>query len=182
MKCTPTAIPDVVLIEPQVFGDARGFFLETWNSERFRRAGIVADFVQDNHSHSQRWTLRGLHYQLRHPQGKLVQVVTGTVFDVIVDLRRSSATFGQHVGIELAAESHQMLWVPPGCAHGFMVLSDCADFLYKCTDYYYPEHERAISWRDPQLCISWPLPEGATPVLSVRDAQAGPLRDADCYP
>jgi dTDP-4-dehydrorhamnose 3,5-epimerase len=182
MKCTPTAIPDVVLIEPQVFGDARGFFLETWNSERFRRAGIVADFVQDNHSHSQRWTLRGLHYQLRHPQGKLVQVVTGTVFDVVVDLRRSSATFGQHVGIELAAESHQMLWVPPGFAHGFMVLSDCADFLYKCTDYYYPEHERAITWRDPQLSISWPLPKGATPLLSVRDAQAGPLRDADCYP
>jgi dTDP-4-dehydrorhamnose 3,5-epimerase len=182
MNCTPTSISDVVLIEPRVFGDARGFFLETWNREQFRRAGISAEFVQDNHSHSQRWTLRGLHYQIHHPQGKLVQVVTGTVFDVVVDLRRSSTTFGQYVGIELGDSRRRMLWVPPGCAHGFMVLSESADFLYKCTDYYHPEHERAISWRDPQLAIAWPIPFDKTPLLSARDAQAGLLRDADCYP
>ena len=182
MKCSAVEIPGVVLIEPRVFGDSRGYFLETWSHRKFQEAGICAEFVQDNHSHSRQWTLRGLHYQIEHPQGKLVRVAAGAVFDVVVDLRRSSAAFGRWAGIELSAENHQMLWVPPGCAHGFMVISDSADFVYKCTDDYYPEHERSISWRDPALAIDWPIPDGVTPILSGRDARAGLLRDADCFP
>ena len=182
MKCIPSAIPDVVLIEPRVFGDERGFFLETWNRTAFHKAGIDADFVQDNHSHSRRWTLRGLHYQIQHAQGKLVRVTSGQVFDVVVDVRRSSPTFGRHVTFDLSAANHRILWVPPGCAHGFVVVSDYADFVYKCTDYYHPEHERSISWRDPELAIRWPIPDNVAPTLSDRDARAGSLRDAECYP
>jgi dTDP-4-dehydrorhamnose 3,5-epimerase len=182
MKCAATEIPGVVLVEPQVFGDERGYFLETWSRRKFRAAGIGADFVQDNHSHSRQWTLRGLHYQIEHPQGKLVRVASGAVYDVVVDLRRSSPTFGRWAGIELSADNHRMLWVPPGCAHGFMVVSAAADFVYKCTDDYYPEHERSIIWSDPVLAIDWPIPGSVTPVLSARDARAGQLRDADCYP
>jgi len=182
MKCAATEIPGVVLIEPKVFGDERGYFLETWNRRKFKDAGIAADFVQDNHSHSRQWTLRGLHYQIEHPQGKLVRVAAGAVYDVVVDLRRSSPSFGRWAGIELSAENHRMLWVPPGCAHGFMVISATADFVYKCTDDYYPEHERSIGWSDPVLAIDWPLPAGVTPVLSARDARAGLLHDADCFP
>src|SRR5262249_26307981 len=151
----------VLLIEPRVHGDHRGWFAETWNRRDFESHGIAADFVQDNHSHSQRWILRGLHYQIRHAQGKLVRVTSGAVFDVVLDVRKGSATFGRHFAIELSAESHRMLWVPPGFAHGFMVLSERADFLYKCTDFYYPEHERVIRWNDPALAIRWPLPPGA---------------------
>jgi dTDP-4-dehydrorhamnose 3,5-epimerase len=182
VKCTPTDIRDVLLIEPQVFGDARGYFLETWNHEKFKKAGIGAEFVQDNHSHSRQWTLRGLHYQIEHPQGKLVRVTSGTVYDVVVDLRRSSPSFGRWTGMELSADNHRMLWVPPGCAHGFMVISEFADFVYKCTDGYYPEHERTINWRDPELSIRWPIPQNVMPVLAERDARAGLLRDADYYP
>jgi dTDP-4-dehydrorhamnose 3,5-epimerase len=182
MKCIPSAIPDVVLIEPRVFGDERGFFLETWNRAAFYKAGVAAEFVQDNHSHSRRWTLRGLHYQIHHAQGKLVRVTSGQVFDVVVDIRRSSPTFGHHVTFDLSAENHRILWVPAGCAHGFMVVSESADFVYKCTDYYHPEHERAIHWRDPGLAIRWPVPDGVTPIVSDRDARAGTLRDAECYP
>lgn len=182
MQCTPAEIPGVILIEPRVFGDSRGYFLETWSRRKFEEAGISAEFVQDNHSHSRRWTLRGLHYQIQHPQGKLVRVAAGAVYDVVVDLRRSSPAFGRWAGVQLSADNHRILWVPPGCAHGFMVTSDSADFVYKCTDDYYPEHERSISWCDPALSIDWPIPRGVTPVLSERDARAGLLRDADCFP
>jgi dTDP-4-dehydrorhamnose 3,5-epimerase len=171
MKFQSTPIKDAVLIEPQVFGDARGFFLETWQVEKFEAAGIAAPFAQDNHSRSSQWTLRGLHFQVEHPQGKLVRVTTGSVFDVIVDLRRSSPTFGAWWGIELSADNHRMLWVPPGLAHGILVTSDFADFLYKCTDLYSPTHERTLAWNDPKLAIQWPLPSGTTPKLSAKDNQ-----------
>lgn len=157
MKFTPTSIPDVIKIEPQVHGDERGFFMETWTDADFREQGIATQFVQDNHSRSQQGVLRGLHYQIQQPQGKLNRVIHGEVFDVAVDLRRSSATFGQWVGATLSASNHTMLWIPPGFAHGFYVLSQHADFLYKCTDYYAPEYERTIAWNDPSLNISWPL-------------------------
>jgi dTDP-4-dehydrorhamnose 3,5-epimerase len=171
MKFTKTPIADVVLIEPQVFGDARGFFTETWQEEKFKAAGIDATFVQDNHSRSVQWTLRGLHLQVQQTQGKLVRVSLGSVFDVVVDLRRSSATFGAWWGVELSAENHRILWVPPGLAHGILVTSESADFLYKCTDFYSPPHERTLAWDDPTLSIRWPLPVGVAPQLSPKDAR-----------
>lgn len=182
MELEPTDIPDVVLIRPKVFGDARGFFLESWEEKKFAAAGLGMKFVQDNHSRSTRNILRGLHYQIQQAQGKLVRVVTGTVFDVAVDIRRSSPTFGRWVGVTLSEENHHMLWVPPGFAHGFMVLSESADFIYRCTDFWAPAHERAIQWNDPELNITWPLPEGVEPLLSAKDAQAKRFRDAEYYP
>jgi dTDP-4-dehydrorhamnose 3,5-epimerase len=176
------AIPDVLLLRPKVFGDQRGFFLESWNRQRFATLGVDRDFVQDNHSRSARHTLRGLHYQLRKTQGKLVRVVSGAVFDVAVDLRRSSPTFGKWVGVELSESNHQMLWVPEGFAHGFLVLSESADFQYKCTDYYAPEHERSIRWDDPAIGIHWPLPPGAAPSLSAKDQAGVVLGVADTFP
>lgn len=178
MKVTPTAIPDVLLIEPRVFGDARGFFFESFNERDFAQAtGVQAVFVQDNHSRSARGVLRGLHYQIRQPQGKLVRVVAGAVFDVAVDLRRASPTFGQWVGAVLSEDNKTQLWVPPGCAHGFVVLTESADFLYKTTDYYAPEHERCIAWNDPTLNIGWP-DLGHAPLLSSKDAVGAPWADA----
>lgn len=171
MKFTKTPIADVILIEPQVFGDARGFFMETWQEEKFKAAGIDVTFVQDNHSRSSQWTLRGLHLQVQHTQGKLVRVALGSVFDVVVDLRRSSPSFGASWGVELSAENHRILWVPPGLAHGILITSGSADFLYKCTDFYSPEHERTLAWDDATLGILWPLPAGAAPKLSAKDAR-----------
>lgn len=182
MKFVPTALPEVVLIEPQVHGDERGFFMETWHRERFARAGIHGDFVQDNHSRSVRGTLRGLHFQLERVQGKLARVTTGEVFDVAVDVRRSSPTFGRWVGARLSAANRLALWLPPGFAHGFLVLSDFADFLYRCTDYYDPASERAVLWNDPAIGIEWPLEPGAAPILSAKDAAARPLARVDCLP
>jgi dTDP-4-dehydrorhamnose 3,5-epimerase len=179
VKVIATALPDVLLVEPKVFGDARGFFLESWNAKSFAEAGIPAAFVQDNHSRSPRGVLRGLHYQIRQPQGKLVRVVSGEVFDVAVDLRRASPTFGRWVGERLSADNKRMLWIPPGFAHGFLVLSESADFLYKTTDYYAPEHERVIAWNDPDLGIRWPL--AGTPTLSARDAAGARLNDAEHF-
>jgi dTDP-4-dehydrorhamnose 3,5-epimerase len=176
VKVTPTAIPDVRLVEPRVFEDARGFFLESWNARTLAGAGLNATFVQDNHSHSVRSVLRGLHYQVQHAQGKLVRVVAGEVYDVAVDLRRGSPTFGRHVAVTLSAQNHRMLWVPPGFAHGFVTLSQAADFLYKTTDYWYPEHERTLLWNDPELRIEWPV---AQPILAPKDAAGTPLRDAE---
>lgn len=170
MKFIQTPIAGVVLIEPQVFGDARGFFAETWQEEKFKAAGIDARFVQDNHSRSSQWTLRGLHLQVEHTQGKLVRVASGTVFDAVVDLRRSSPSFGKSWSVELSAENHRMLWVPPGLAHGILITSTAADFLYKCTDFYSPQHERTLAWDDPALGIRWPLPTGVAPQLSAKDA------------
>ncbi len=172
MKVTPTALADVLIIEPRVFGDARGFFFESFNRKAFQQAtGIDADFVQDNHSRSAKGVLRGLHYQIEQAQGKLVRVVRGAVFDVAVDLRKSSPTFGQWVGAELSEENNRQMWVPPGFAHGFLTLSDSADFLYKTTDYYAPQFERCIAWDDPTLGVGWPLNDGR-PQISVKD-QAG---------
>ena len=171
MKFVETPIEGVVLIEPQVFGDARGYFLETWQEPKFRAAGIEARFVQDNHSHSSQWTLRGMHFQVQHPQGKLVRVAAGAVFDAVVDLRRGSRSFGRWWGVELSEDNHRMLWVPPGLAHGMLVTSRCADFLYKCTDLYSPAHERTLRWDDPAIGIAWPLPAGVSPKLSAKDAQ-----------
>ena len=180
MKVTRTAIPDVVIIEPRVFGDARGFFLESWNDQAFREAtGVQLSFVQDNQSRSARGVLRGLHYQLEQPQGKLVRVVNGSVFDVAVDLRKSSETFGRWVGVELSAEGFRQLWIPPGFGHGFLVLSESADFLYKTTDYYAPKHERCIAWNDPDIGIQWPA--GLSPQLSAKDAAGSRLRDAEVF-
>ncbi len=174
MKATRLAIPDVVLIEPKVFGDARGFFFESFNQKAFNDAtGTNHQFVQDNHSRSSRGVLRGLHYQIQQAQGKLVRVVRGAVFDVAVDIRRSSPTFGQWVGAELSEDNQHQLWVPPGFAHGFVVLSESADFLYKTTDYYAPQHERSIAWNDPSIGISWPaLAQGQQPLLSAKDGAA----------
>lgn len=169
MKITACDIPDVLLIEPRVFGDDRGFFFESFNQRAFNDAtGLNLRFVQDNHSRSARGVLRGLHYQCAQPQGKLVRVVAGAVFDVTVDVRRNSRTFGKWVGMELSADNKRQFWIPPGLAHGFLVLSDSADFLYKTTDYYAPEHERCIAWNDPTLAIDWPL-AGSAPVLSAKD-------------
>jgi dTDP-4-dehydrorhamnose 3,5-epimerase len=182
MRFLPTRIPDVVVIEPKVFGDARGFFMETWEQRKFAAGGIDTPFVQDNHSVSEQWVLRGLHYQIRNPQGKLVRVVSGEVFDVAVDLRRSSATFGQWIGERLSAVNQRMLWVPPGFAHGFMVLSERADFLYKCTNYYDPGSERALLWSDPDIGIEWPaLPSGVTPIVSPKDAAAAHFAQAEYF-
>jgi dTDP-4-dehydrorhamnose 3,5-epimerase len=181
MKFQSTPIKDAVLIEPQVFGDARGFFLETWQAEKFAAAGITATFVQDNHSRSSRWTLRGLHFQIEHAQGKLVRVTAGSVFDVIVDLRRSSPSFGAWWGVELSAENHRMLWVPPGLAHGILVTSDFADFLYKCTDLYSPTYERTLAWNDAKLAIQWLLPPGTMPKLSAKDAQGASFEKVEKF-
>ena len=179
MNVTETSLPGVLLIEPKVFGDARGFFLESWNRQTFAGLGLDLDFVQDNHSRSAKGVLRGLHYQLNDPQGKLVRVVNGAVFDVAVDVRKSSPHFGQWVGYELSADNHRMLWIPPGFAHGFLVLSDTADFLYKTTAYYAPQWDRGIRWDDPQIGVQWPL-EGA-PALSAKDQVQPLLKDAEVY-
>lgn len=179
MQVIPTSIPDVKLVVPRVFGDARGFFFESWNARALAEAGIAASFVQDNHSRSSRGVLRGLHYQVQHPQGKLVRVVAGEVFDVAVDLRRSSPTFGRHVAVRLSADDKRMLWVPPGFAHGFCVTSDSADFLYKTTDYWHPEHERTLLWNDPALGIAWPL--DGPPTIAARDAAGASLATAATY-
>jgi dTDP-4-dehydrorhamnose 3,5-epimerase len=181
MEFEPTALPEVILIKPRVFGDPRGFFFETWQQQRFAAAGIEAAFVQDNHSHSTLHTLRGLHFQIQQPQGKLVRVSRGEVFDVVVDNRRSSPRFGHWVGVRLSELNHHMLWAPPGFAHGYLALSEDVDFLYKCTDFYAPQHERAIRWNDPAIGIEWPLPESVTPILSGKDAAAPLLVDAESY-
>ena len=180
MQVTPTAIPDVKLMEPKVFGDARGFFFESYNRRSFSTAGLDAEFVQDNHSRSHRGVLRGLHYQIQHAQGKLVRVIAGAVFDVAVDLRRASPTFGEHVAIELSADNKKILWIPPGFAHGFIVVSETADFVYKTTDYWYAEHERTLLWSDPALRIRWPL--AGAPVITSRDAAGSPFAAAETYP
>src|SRR5215813_12726907 len=181
MKVIATSIPDVLILEPQVFGDARGFLLESWNSRKFCDAvGLDISFVQDNHSRSRRGVLRGLHYQIKQPQGKLVRVVSGCVFDCAVDLRKSSPTFGRWTGTELSGDNHRQLWIPVGFAHGFLVLSDSADFLYKTTDYYAPQHERSIAWNDPAVGIAWPA--DVEPVLSAKDKAGVPLRDAEVFP
>jgi len=180
MRVTPTTLADVLLIEPRVFGDARGFFFESYNRRDFAQAGLDAEFVQDNHSRSARGVLRGLHYQVEHAQGKLVRVISGQVYDVAVDMRRSSPTFGRWVGMTLSADDKQMLWIPPGFAHGFLVLSDAAEFLYKTTDYWYPEFERSLLWNDSALGIAWPLQQA--PTLAAKDAAGTPLAIADAYP
>lgn len=180
MKAIPTAIPDVLILEPRVFGDARGFFLESHNRKAFAAAtGLDMDFVQDNQSRSARGVLRGLHYQVRQAQGKLVRVVSGVIFDVAVDLRRQSPTFGRWVGVELSGENFRQLWVPPGFAHGFLVLSESADVMYKTTDYYAPEHERCVRWDDPQVGVDWP--RGLQPVLSAKDQVGLPLSQAELF-
>ena len=177
---TPTAIPDVLILEPQVFGDARGFFLESFNQRDFAdKTGVDLSFVQDNHSKSAQGVLRGLHYQIQHPQGKLVRVVQGQVFDVVVDLRQSSPTLGQWVGVYLDAQKHQQLWVPPGFAHGFVVLSETAEFLYKTTDYWYPTHERSLRWDDPTVGITWPMQ--GQPLLAAKDAAAALWAEAEKF-
>lgn len=178
MKVTPTAIADVLLVEPRVFGDDRGFFFESFNLRAFHEAtGLDVDFVQDNHSKSARNVLRGLHYQVAQPQGKLVRVVQGEVFDVAVDIRKGSKTYGSWVGEVLSAENKRQLWIPAGLAHGFLVLSETAEFLYKTTDYYAPAHERCIAWNDPDLAINWPISE--SPVLSAKDAAGAAFCDAE---
>jgi dTDP-4-dehydrorhamnose 3,5-epimerase len=180
MRRIETTIADVVVIEPKVFGDARGFFYESWNQRTLADLGIHADFVQDNHSKSQRNVLRGLHYQLQNPQGKLVRVIAGEVYDVAVDLRRSSPTFGKSVGFTLSAENKRMAWIPPGFAHGFCVTSDTAEFLYKTTDYWHPEDEYSLLWNDPALGIEWPLT--GEPILATKDTAGKPLAEAAVYP
>jgi len=181
VKVTKTRIPDVLILEPPVHRDARGYFLESWREDRLASIGLAQHFVQDNHNHSVQGTLRGLHYQLGTPQGKLVRVVTGTVFDVAVDLRRSSPTFGQWVAETLVAAEHRQLWIPPGFGHGFYTLSNSADLLYKCTAYYAPADDRTLRWDDPDLAILWPLLDSAPPTLSPKDAAAPALRDAPTY-
>ena len=182
MQFIATSLPEVVLIKPRVFGDDRGFFFESWHERKFQDAGLNARFVQANHSHSLRHTLRGLHYQICQPQGKLVRVTRGEVFDVAVDIRRSSPRFGRWFGVVLNDRNHEMLWIPPGFAHGYLALSDEIDFLYQCTDFYAPEHERAIRWDDGSIGIEWPLPVGTAPTLSGKDAAAPLLGQADCFP
>jgi dTDP-4-dehydrorhamnose 3,5-epimerase len=181
MKFIPTALPGVIVIEPRVFGDERGFFMETWTRAKFADGGIDADFVQDNHSASRQWVLRGLHYQIAKPQGKLVRVVQGEVFDVAVDMRRSSPTFGRWVGQRLSAENKRMMWVPAGFAHGFLVLSERCEFVYKCTDYYDPSSERSLIWNDRTVDIQWPIPAGVEPIVSGKDAAGPTLANAECY-
>jgi dTDP-4-dehydrorhamnose 3,5-epimerase len=180
---TPTNLTDVLILEPKVFGDPRGFFFESYNARDFAAAtGLDVQFVQDNHSQSAQGVLRGLHYQIQHAQGKLVRVVRGEVFDVAVDLRKSSATFGQWTGCHLSADNAKQLWIPPGFAHGFLVLSESAEFLYKTTDYWHPSHERSLLWNDPALGIEWPLPAGFdAPVLAAKDAAAVPLSQAETF-
>jgi dTDP-4-dehydrorhamnose 3,5-epimerase len=181
VKVIPTALPEVLILEPKVFGDERGFFMESWNARTFAEAtGLDVTFVQDNHSRSAKNVLRGIHYQVVKPQGKLVRVVSGAVFDVAVDLRRSSPSFGRWVGIELSAENKRQLWVPPGFGHAFLVLSDYADFLYKTTEYWIKEHELSLRWDDAQVGVDWPL-RGAQPVLAAKDAAAPGLSAAEVY-
>lgn len=181
MKRIDTDLPGVVILEPRVFGDARGFFLESWNARSFAEAGLDIPFVQDNHSRSARGVLRGMHFQRQHSQGKLVRVIRGAVYDVAVDVRRSSPHFGRWVGVELSAANHRMLWVPPGFGHGFLVLEDDTDLVYKVTDYYHPESDTSFAWNDPALAISWP-DLGVAPTLSPRDAVAPPLADVEPMP
>lgn len=173
-------IPDLVLIKPKVFGDSRGFFFESWEARKFAQAGLDVSFVQDNYSRSVKNTLRGLHYQIQQPQGKLVRVTMGEVFDVAVDIRRSSSTFGRWVGTLLSADNKEQLWIPPGFAHGFFVLSESAEFFYKCTDFYAPQHERTLRWDDPRVGIAWPL-HGEVPLLSIKDTSGSYLDAAECF-
>ena len=181
MNVVTTLLPGVLVVEPKIFGDERGFFFESFNRRAFAKAtGVDADFVQDNHSRSARNVLRGLHYQVQHAQGKLVRVVSGEVYDVVVDIRRSSPMFGKHVAFMLSAANKRMVWIPPGFAHGFLVTSDYAEFLYKTTDYWYPEHERTIRYDDPDLAISWPLV--SAPVVSPKDKDGIPFKDAESFP
>lgn len=180
MNVIATAIPDVLIIEPKVYGDQRGFFMESFNARKFAEStGLEVNFVQDNHSRSSKNVLRGLHYQVQQPQGKLVRVVSGAVFDVAVDLRKSSPHFGEWVGVELTAENHRQCWIPPGFAHGFLVLSDMADFIYKTTDYYAPEYERSMVWNDPDINIAWPIVDA--PVLSGKDRSASTFANAELF-
>jgi dTDP-4-dehydrorhamnose 3,5-epimerase len=181
MQFKPLDIPDVILVEPTVYEDPRGFFLESYHKERFSAVGIPSDFVQDNHSGSRLGSLRGLHYQIHQPQGKLVRVIVGEAYDVAVDLRRSSRTFGRWIGCTLTAQSKNQLWIPPGFAHGFYVLSEWAEVLYKATDYYAPQWERSLLWNDPALGIQWPLSDGEAPVLSQKDRNGLPLSQAEVY-
>ena len=178
MKIIATEIPDVMIVEPRVFEDPRGFFMETYHKKQFAEQGMTAEFVQDNHSRSSRGVLRGLHYQIEHSQGKLCRVVRGEVYDVAVDLRRASATYGRWVGVSLSEQNRRQLFVPAGFAHGFVVVSEIAELLYKCTDFYSPQHERSIRWDDPDLAIDWPVQE---PLLSPKDANGVAFRDADCF-
>ena len=182
MRVVPTALPGVLIVESPVFGDARGFFTEVYHAEKFAAIGLSTTFAQDNHSRSVRHTLRGLHYQLEHPQGKLVRAVTGSIFDTVVDVRRSSSTFGQWIGVTLTEGDGRQLWIPPGFAHGFLVLSEIADMSYKCTTVHHSASDRCIAWNDGQIGIDWPLPPGATPLLSGKDAAAHALSSADLYP
>lgn len=181
MRFTPTRIPEVIIVDPDVFDDDRGFFMETWHEKAFEAAGIDARFVQDNHSSSPRGILRGLHYQVERPQGKLIRVVVGEAFDVAVDLRRSSPTFGQWAGATLSAANKRSIWIPPGFAHGFVVTGEAADMIYRCTDYYSPQHERTLRWDDKDVGIEWPLDVIEQPILSARDADGALLKDAEVY-
>ncbi len=180
MKVIETSLPGILILEPKVFGDDRGFFFESYNKKSLEKAGITAEFVQDNYSRSIRNVLRGLHYQIKQPQGKLVRVISGEVFDVVVDIRRSSPNFGKWAGFSLSAENKRMAWIPPGFAHGFLVLSEVAEFLYKTTDYWAQEHERCIFWNDPDLSIGWPL--AGEPILSAKDKGGQNLKNADLFP
>lgn len=181
MKFIPLEIPDVILIEPDVLGDDRGFFMETWHARKFGEAGIDIAFVQDNHSRSTKNILRGLHYQIQQPQGKLVRTVVGEIFDVAVDLRRSSPTYGWWVGAVLSSVNKHLLWIPPGFAHGFYVMSNAAEVVYKCSNFYAPEHERTICWDDPDLGIDWPMADNEIPILSAKDAAGSSFLKAECY-
>jgi dTDP-4-dehydrorhamnose 3,5-epimerase len=182
MRFSKTTLPDVIIVEPRLFKDDRGFFMETWEARKFAEAGIDLPFVQDNHSVSKQWVLRGLHYQVRRPQGKLVRVTQGEVFDVAVDMRQSSPTFGKWVGEFLSEANRRMLWIPPGFAHGFLVMSERVEFLYKCTDYYSPADERSLLWNDREVGIEWPLSAGVEPIVSDKDKNAATLAQAECYP
>jgi len=182
VKFHETPISGVILIEPQVFGDTRGFFMETWQEPKFSSVGISASFVQDNQSRSTQWTLRGMHMQVEHTQGKLVRVTTGSVFDAVVDLRRGSPSFGRWWGAELSGDNHHMLWVPPGLAHGILVTSETADFLYKCTDVYSPAHERTLAWDDATVGIQWPIPAGVAPKLSAKDLAGKSFEGIEKFP
>lgn len=182
MRVAQLAIPDVLLITPTVHADDRGYFMEVWHEEKFATAGLGVRFVQDNQSGSRHGALRGLHYQVKRPQGKLVRVISGEIFDVAVDLRRSSAALGRWVGVHLSADNRQQLYVPPGFAHGFLVTGTHAEVVYKCTDFYFPEHERTLEWCDPQLAIHWPLPAGTVPALSAKDRAGKRLSEAELYP
>jgi dTDP-4-dehydrorhamnose 3,5-epimerase len=181
MEVTATALPDVLVLTPRVHGDDRGFFLESWNERTFRTLGLDLHFVQDNQSRSAKWVLRGLHYQLNQPQGKLVRCIKGAIYDVAVDLRRSSPSFGRWVGFELTEQNHKMLWIPPGFGHGFLSLSDGAEVLYKVTDFYDKTSDRSVAWADPTIGIDWPLPAGTTPSLSAKDARAPTLSTAEVF-